>query len=83
VLDFLDLPLAENTRRNVGLKLDQLMIALTLLLAAPNFAALTICEVNPDHGATDGSTLATFVDALADSFAEARRIRTAALRAAT
>lgn len=83
VLDFLDLPLAENTRRNVGLKLDQLMIALTLLLAAPNFAALTICEVNPDHGTADGSTLASFVDALADSFAEARRIRIAALRGAT
>ncbi len=83
VLDFLDIPLAENTRRNVGLKLDQLMIALTLLLAAPNFAALTICEVNPDHGEADGSTLVTFADALADSFAEARRVRIAALRAAT
>lgn len=83
VLDFLDTPLAENTRRNVGLKLDQLMIALTLLLAAPNFAALTICEINPDHGEADGSTLVTFADALADSFAEARRMRMIALRAAT
>jgi arginase len=83
VLDFLDIPLAENTRRNVGLKLDQLMIALTLLLAAPNFAALTICEVNPDHGEADGATLVTFADALADCFAEARRARGAMQRAAT
>lgn len=82
VLDFADIPLAENTRRNVGLKLDQLMIALTLLLAAPNFAALTICEVNPDHGEADGSTLAAFTDALADCFGEAQRVRGAALRAA-
>ncbi len=82
VLDFLDIPLAENTRRNVGLKLEQLMIALTLLLAAPNFAALTVCEVNPDHGEADGSTLVTFADALADSFAEARRARMIAHRAA-
>lgn len=83
VLDFLDMPLAENTRRNVGLKLDQLMIALTLLLGAPNFAGLTICEVNPDHGESDGATLNLFTDALADCFAEARRARLAALRAAT
>ena len=76
------MPLAENTRRNVGLKLEQLMIALTLLLAAPNFAALTVCEVNPDHGEADGSTLVTFADALADSFAEARRARMVAHRAA-
>lgn len=83
VLDFLDMPLAENTRRNVGLKLDQLMIALTLLLGAPNFAALTICEINPDHGEPDGATLNLFTDALADCFAEARRARLATLRAAT
>jgi arginase len=82
VLDFADIPLAENTRRNVGLKLDQLMIALTLLLAAPNFAALTICEVNPDHGEADGATLAAFTDALADCFGEAQRVRGATLRAA-
>ena len=82
VLDFLDIPLAENTRRNVGLKLDQLMIALTILLAAPNFAALTVCEINPDHGEADGSTLVAFADALADCFAEARRARLVALRGA-
>jgi arginase len=66
VLDFADFPLAENTRRNIGLKFDQLMAALRPLLAAPNLAALTVTELNPDHGVSDGSTLTTFARELAD-----------------
>jgi len=77
VLDYLALPLAENTRRNIGLNLDQLMTALTTLLAAPNFAALTICEINPDHGEADGATLRIFAEALAESFAASRRVKLA------
>jgi arginase len=65
VLDFLDMPLAENTRRNVGLKFDQLMASLRVFLAAPNWSTLTICELNPDHGESDGATLRTFAEALA------------------
>jgi arginase len=67
VLDFADMPLAENTRRNVGLRFDQLMAALRPLVRAPNWAALTVCELNPDHGEGDGSTLRTFAEALADA----------------
>ena len=77
VLDYLAMPLAENTRRNIGLKFDQMMAALTTLLGAPNFAALTICEVNPDHGAADGATMELFAGALAESFAAARRVKLA------
>lgn len=69
VLDYLDMPLAENTRRNIGLQFDQLMEALTVLLRAPNCAALTITELNPDHGAEDGSTLREFSEAVADALA--------------
>jgi arginase len=69
VLDYLDMPLAENNRRNVGLKFDQLMAALRPLLRAPNWTALTVCELNPDHGEFDGSTLRTFAGALADALA--------------
>jgi arginase len=69
VLDYLDMPLAENNRRNVGLKFDQLMAALRPLLRAPNWTALTVCELNPDHGEIDGSTLRTFAGALADALA--------------
>lgn len=75
VLDFADMPLAENTRRNVGLTFDQLARALRGLLAAPNWTALTICEVNPDHGASDGSTLLTFVSALTAAIAAAPRFQ--------
>jgi arginase len=49
VLAFTDFPIAENTRRRLGLTLDELTTALSYLLAAPNWRALTITEVNPDH----------------------------------
>jgi arginase len=73
VLDFVDMPLAENNRRNAGLRFDQLMGALRPLLCAPNWSALTVCELNPDHGESDGSTLRTFAAALADALAASPR----------
>jgi arginase len=73
VLDFVDMPLAENNRRNVGLRFDQLMASLRPLLCAPNWTALTVCELNPDHGEIDGSTLRTFAGALADALAASPR----------
>lgn len=75
VLDYLDMPLAENTRRNVGLRLDQLMVALRPLLRAPNWTALTVAELNPDHGESDGSTLRTFAEALADALFASPRLK--------
>lgn len=73
VLDFVDMPLAENNRRNVGLPFDQLMASLRAFLCAPNWVALTVCELNPDHGESDGSTLRTFAEALADGLAASPR----------
>jgi len=67
VLDYLDMPLAENTRRNTGLRFDHLMAALRPLLSAPNWVALTVTELNPDHGESDGSTIRAFAEALADA----------------
>jgi arginase len=75
VLDFLELPIAEEHRRNRGLRLDQLAAALRALVAAPNWVALTIGEVNPDHGELDGSTLRAFNDVLVDALAAAPRLR--------
>jgi arginase len=75
VLDYVDMPLAENTRRNVGLRFAALAQALRVLLRMPNWAALTICEVNPDHGAADGSTLRLFIDALAEALGGSPRLR--------
>lgn len=73
VLDYLDIPLAENNRRNEGLRLDQLMASLRPLLSAPSWVALTVTEVNPDHGEGDGSTLRVFAEALADVLAASPR----------
>jgi arginase len=75
VLDYLDMPIAEEMRRNQGLQFAQLVAALKVLVAAPNWAALTICEVNPDHGELDGSTLRTFNEALADVLSGAVQLR--------
>ena len=74
VLDFVDMPLAENSRRNRGLRFDQLMAALRRLLGAPNWSVLTVCELNPDHGESDGSTLRSFAAALADAVAASPRM---------
>jgi arginase len=73
VLDFVDMPLAENNRRNAGLRFDQLMGALSPLVCAPNWSALTVSELNPDHGESDGSTLRTFAAALAVALAASPR----------
>jgi arginase len=73
VLEYLDMPLAENTRRTAGLRFAQLLTALRSLLRAPNWATLTVCELNPDHGEMDGSTLRTFAEGLADALAAAPR----------
>jgi arginase len=69
VLDYLLFPLAENTRRNIGLSLDQLLGSLQEMLQFPNLIGLTIAEINPDHGLDDGSTLRDFVQGLAQTMA--------------
>jgi arginase len=69
LVDFNDLPLSENAGRAQGLSLDTVMTALTELLRAPNLSALTVTELNPHHGAEDGSTLARFVDGLVGALA--------------
>lgn len=77
VLDYLNMPLAENTRRNIGLHFDQLIASLRVFLGAPNWSALTVSEINPDHGESDGSTLRTFSAALADALGSSPRLREA------
>jgi arginase len=69
VIDFADLPLAENTDRNVGLPFEHVMRALDVLLADDGLAALTVSELNPHHGEPDGQTVRTFVSRLTSSLA--------------
>ncbi len=63
-IDFTDLPLSENTGRNAGLSFEQAMRALSVLAGSQSLSALTITEINPSHGAEDGSTITTFIEAL-------------------
>jgi arginase len=78
VLDFLDFPIAEETRRYKGLRFEQLMAALRVLVAAPNWTTLTICEVNPDHD-PDGSSMRGLSEALTDVLSgEARQAEVSA-----
>jgi arginase len=74
VLDYLDMPLAEEHRRNRGLRFDQLMAALQVFLQARNWVGLTVTELNPDHGENDGSTLRSFVEKLSDVLSTSPRL---------
>jgi len=49
--------------------------ALAAVLLDSRVSALTISELNPDHGAEDGSTLAAFVDRLVAALAGAPALR--------
>lgn len=49
VLDYDKFPIAENTRRRPGLDLPSLARLLSDLCALPNWRALTVTEINPDH----------------------------------
>jgi len=64
VVDFNDLPLAENYSKNKGLSYDQTLEFLEVMLRSPKFGGLTLTEINPDHGAEDGSTIRMFAQDL-------------------
>jgi arginase len=67
IVDFTDLPVSEERIRNRGLTFSQATRALGALFTDERFAALTITELNPDHGAEDSSTLVTFVQGLVEA----------------
>ena len=69
VLDFLETPLAENTDRAPGVPLAAAGAILATLLADPRMIALTITELNPHHGAEDGSTVRRLVEVVAAAYA--------------
>jgi arginase len=71
-IDFTDAPLSENTGRNVGLRQDDAFAALAEVLRDQRVSALTITELNPDHGNEDGSTLAAFAQRLVAALGGAR-----------
>jgi arginase len=69
VLAFNDFPIAENTRRRLGLTLDELTTALSYLLATPNWRALTITEVNPDHAPDEAEAFSQLNEMIASVLA--------------
>jgi arginase len=66
VLSFIDFPIAENVRRYDGLKLGQAAYVLKKLTALPQWRALTITEVNPDHVPDEFAAFARLNDVLAE-----------------
>jgi arginase len=73
VIDFTDAPLSENTGRNLGLAFETAMRAFATLAASDRLSAVTVTELNPLHGAEDGSTIALFADRLASALARPHR----------
>ena len=70
-IDFADLPICENTDRNVGLPHQTAFQALACAAAGPGLQAITITQITPYHGAADGSTMNTFTDGLATALINA------------
>ena len=70
VVDFNDLPLAENYSKNKGLSYSHTLEFLEVLLKSPKCAGLTLTEINPDHGAEDGSTIQRFAQDLSRLLAQ-------------
>lgn len=68
VLDGASFPIADNTRRVPGLGLSALSQLLDRLCRLPNFAALTLCEVNPDRAHDLEAQMADLITSLATAF---------------
>jgi arginase len=70
VLDFIDLPLSENTDgRNAGPSLAAISTPLSAACAAEGFRALSIGELNPTRAAGTPDAIPRFIEALAAALA--------------
>lgn len=67
VLSFIDFPIAENVRRCDGLSFGALSAALAPLVAAPNWRALTVTEVKPDHAPDERETFGRLIAMLSEA----------------
>lgn len=71
LVDFSDVPLSENTGRGIGVPFATAVAALEVLLAHDALLGLTVTELNPHHGAADGSDVERLARALVGAFARA------------
>lgn len=62
VLTFVDFPIAENVRRCEGLALREAFAVIAAVAALPNWRALTVTEVNPDHAPDEAAAFRTLID---------------------
>ncbi len=69
VLDFAAFPIAENTRRVPGLRLDTLAALLRGLCAVPSWRCLTISEINPDHADDEAAAFARLIEMIGEGLA--------------
>ena len=72
VLTYVECPIAENVRRCEGLSLEDIGAVLRILLKAPNWRALTITEVNPDHAPDEAEIFGRLIAMLAGSIRRTR-----------
>jgi arginase len=66
VVDFIDFPAADFPTINAGLTLAEALACVAEFVRHPKFAALTICEFNPDHVDEDHHLVRRFVGDLVD-----------------
>jgi arginase len=64
VVDFLDFPAADFPTINAGLRLNDALAFITEIAHHPKFAALTVCEFNPDHVDEEHQLVRSFVEQL-------------------
>jgi len=72
VVDFIDFPAADFPTINAGLTLTEALECVEVFAHHPKFAALTICEFNPDHVDEGHELVRTFVQGLATALAPGR-----------
>jgi arginase len=69
VIDFAECPLGENYRHGEGCTLAQAMTALSTIASTPEYAGVTVAQLNPDHGEEDLATLKLFSIAFTEALA--------------
>jgi arginase len=71
LVDFSDVPLSENTGRGIGVPFETALTALEVLVAHDALLGVTVTELNPHHGAADGSDVARLARRLAGALRSA------------
>jgi arginase len=67
VIDFIDFPAADFPTINAGLTLTEALECIEVFTRHPKFAALTVCEFNPDHVDEEQALVRTFIARLIDT----------------